>query len=91
MRCSAAFPSWEFRSEDFTIFCDDGERTATAAKARSVRQGLVVAQIGFAFTLLVGAGLLLASFRQLLKVDPGYRTDNIVTASLSAPNNRYND
>jgi predicted permease len=68
----------------------DGERAATAAKARSVREGLVVAQIGFAFALLVGAGLLLASFRQLMKVDPGYRTDNIVTASLSAPNNKYN-
>jgi predicted permease len=71
-------------------FLRDGERAATAAKARSVREGLVVAQIGFAFALLVGAGLLLASFRQLMKVDPGYRTDNIVTASLSAPNNKYN-
>jgi predicted permease len=74
----------------FHNFLRDGERAATAAKARPVRQGLVVAQIGFAFALLVGAGLLLASFRQLLKVDPGYRTDNIVTASLSAPNNKYN-
>ena len=68
----------------------DSERTGTAAKARPVRQSLVVAQIGFAFALLVGAGLLLQSFRQLLKVDPGYRTDNIVTASLSAPSNKYN-
>ena len=69
----------------------DSERTGTATKARSVRQGLVVAQIGFAFALLVGAGLLLASFRELLKVDPGYRTDNIVTASLSAPRSQYSD
>jgi putative ABC transport system permease protein len=74
----------------FHNFLRDGERAATAAKARPVRQGLVVAQIGFSFALLVGAGLLLASFRQLLKVDPGYRTDNIVTASISAPNNKYN-
>jgi predicted permease len=69
----------------------DSERTGTVAKARPVRQGLVVAQIGFAFALLVGAGLLLASFRELLKVDPGYRTDNIVTASLSAPPSKYGD
>ena len=69
----------------------DSERTATAAKARPVRQALVVAQVGFAFALLVGAGLLLASFRELLKVDPGYRTDNVVTASASAPSNKYND
>lgn len=69
----------------------DSERTGTAAKARPVRQTLVVAQVGFAFALLVGAGLLLASFRELLRVDPGYRTDNVVTASVSAPSNRYND
>jgi putative ABC transport system permease protein len=75
----------------FHTLLRDSERATTAAKARSVRQGLVVAQIGFAFALLVGAGLLLASFRELLKVDPGYRTDNVVTASLNAPSNRYND
>ena len=75
----------------FHNFLRDSERAATAAKARPVRQGLVVAQIGFAFALLVGAGLLLASFRELLRVDPGYRTDNIVTASLSAPPSQYND
>jgi putative ABC transport system permease protein len=75
----------------FNNLLRDSERTGTAAKASSVRQGLVVAQIGFAFALLVGAGLLLASFRELLKVDPGYRTDNIVTASLSASRSKYND
>jgi predicted permease len=74
----------------FHNFLRDSERATTAAKARPVRQGLVVAQIGFAFALLVGAGLLLASFRELLRVDPGYRRDNIVTASLSAPDNKYN-
>ena len=68
----------------------DNERTGTASNARPVRQALVVAQVGFAFALLVGAGLLLASFRKLLRVDPGYRRDNIVTASLSAPGNKYN-
>ena len=72
------------------ILCDNG-RTGTASKARPVRQALVVAQVGFAFALLVGAGLLLASFRELLKVDPGYRTNNVVTASVSAPKNKYND
>jgi len=77
--------------QGFHNFLRDSERTGTAAKARPVRQGLVVAQIGVAFALLVGAGLLLASFRELLKVDPGYRTDNVVTASLSVPNSKFND
>ncbi|MBZ5521210.1 MAG: ABC transporter permease [Acidobacteriia bacterium] len=68
----------------------DDSRTGTGGKgARRVRRGLVVAQIGFAFALLVGAGLLLASFRQLLKVDPGFRTDSVVTAAVNAPASRY--
>ncbi|HWZ77599.1 MAG TPA: ABC transporter permease [Candidatus Sulfotelmatobacter sp.] len=75
----------------FHTFLRDSERTGTGAKARPVRQVLVVAQIGFAFALLVGAGLLLASFRHLLKVDPGYRTDSVVTASVSAPTGKYDD
>ena len=65
-------------------------RTGTGGKgSRRVRQGLVIAQIGFAFSLLMGAGLLLASFRELLKVDPGYSMDGIATASTTAPKSRY--
>ena len=65
-------------------------RTGTGGKSsRRVRQGLVIAQIGFAFSLLMGAGLLLASFRQLLKVDPGYSMDGIATASTTLPKSRY--
>lgn len=70
----------------------DDDRTGTGGKStRRVRQSLVVAQIGFAFSLLFGAGLLLASFRQLLDVNPGFRTKGIVTASVSAPEAKYSD
>ena len=70
----------------------DDERTGSGGKStRRVRQGLVVAQIGFAFSLLFAAGLLLASFRQLLDVNPGYRTQGIVTASVRAPEAKYSD
>jgi predicted permease len=58
-------------------------------KSRSVRQLLVAAQIGFAFALLVGAGLLLASFRVLLHVDPGFNPDDVVSASIALPKSRY--
>jgi putative ABC transport system permease protein len=70
----------------------DDDRTGTGGKGtRRVRQSLVVAQIAFAFSLLFGAGLLLASFRQLLDVNPGFRTKGIVTASVSAPEAKYSD
>lgn len=65
-------------------------RTGTGGKgSRRIRQGLVIAEIGLAFALLMGAGLLLSSFRQLLKVNPGYSMDGIATASTAAPKSRY--
>ena len=58
-------------------------------RARRVRQVLVVAQVGLAFVLLAGAGLILASFRQLLHVDPGFDVRGVVTAATSVPQSLY--
>ena len=67
-------------------------RTGTRGrKARGLRRGLVVAQIAFAFVLLVGSGLLLASFRNLLAVDPGFKSDGVITAGLWMSDSRYPD
>ena len=49
----------------------------------------MVAQVGLAFVLLTGAGLVLASFRQLLQVDPGFDVHGVVTASTSVPASLY--
>jgi len=68
---------------------EDSRTGTTGKKTRSVRQLLVAAQIGFAFALLLGAGLFLASFRRLLQVDPGFKPDGVVTASVSLPRARY--
>jgi predicted permease len=68
----------------------EGSRTGTrGVQSRRLRQGLVGAEIGLAFVLLAGAGLLLASFRHLLGVDPGFTTKGVVTASTEAPQSRY--
>jgi predicted permease len=68
----------------------DSSRTGTSGVGtRKLRRGLVSAEIGLAFVLLAGAGLLLASFRRLLAVDPGFTTRGVVTASTEAPQSRY--
>lgn len=58
-------------------------------RARHVRQVLVVAQVGLAFVLLAGAGLVLASFRQVLLVNPGFDVHGVVTAATSVPQSLY--
>ncbi len=68
----------------------EGGRTGTSGvQGRRLRQGLVGAEVGLAFILLAGTGLLLASFRHLLAVDPGYRLQGVATASTEAPESRY--
>ena len=73
------------------VLREDG-RTGTASRgARYMRRGLVVAQVALAFVLLIGAGLLLASFRQLLGVDPGFRAEHVVTGRVSPLETHYPD
>jgi len=67
----------------------EDSRTGTGRKARRVRQSLVIAEIGLAFVLLVGAGVLLLSFQRLLHVDPGFIAGGVLTASTNAPRAAY--
>ena len=67
-------------------------RSGTAARgARALRRTLVVAQVAFAFVLLVGAGLLLASFKRVLAIDTGFKAHGVLTASVELPRSRYAD
>jgi predicted permease len=47
--------------------------------------GFVVVQFALSLVLLAGAGLLLRSHQELLRIDLGYRTDNVITARVSLP------
>ena len=58
---------------------------------RFVRRSLVTAQVAFAFMLLIGAGLLLASFQRVLAIDPGFDPSNVLTARVAPPASRYSD
>ena len=74
-----------------TVLREEGRSSTTGRGARTLRRALVVAQVGFAFVLLVGAGLLFASFRRILAVDPGFDPQNVMTASITLPRARYAD
>ncbi|MGD8867837.1 MAG: ABC transporter permease [Gemmatimonadales bacterium] len=68
----------------------EGGRGASAERGtRRTRNGLVVAEVGLAVVLVVGAGLLLKSFVRLQEVDPGFETSDILTFNLSLPEARY--
>jgi putative ABC transport system permease protein len=49
----------------------------------ALRDALVVAEVALAFVLLVGAGLLLRTFLNLQKTDPGFHADNVLTVHIA--------
>ncbi len=63
--------------------------TTMSGGARRAAATLVVAEIALAAILLVGAGLTLRSFANLIAVDPGFRTENVLTVQLTVPSARY--
>jgi len=58
-------------------------------RAQQVRRLLAMAQVAIALVLLIGAGLLLASFRAVLKMDFGFNQTNVMTANVNLPGANY--
>jgi len=79
------------RSEKAVGVLNASRGSSMGAKARRATSALVVAEVALAIILLVGAGLILRSFAALLAVDPGFRTENVMTMSLQLPGNRYRE
>lgn len=70
----------------------EGSRLGTGGPAtRLFRRGLVVTQVAFSVVLLIGAGLLLISFRNLLATDAGFDAARVTTATIFPPPSRYED
>src|SRR3974390_3540789 len=57
----------------------------------SLRNSFVVAEDALAFVLLVSAGLVIKSLGQLLKVNPGFRADNVLTMRIHLSGARYDN
>jgi len=69
---------------------DDGGTRGTSGPARTrLRGALVVAELSFAVMLLAGAGLLVRSFWNLQRVDPGFKAQGVLKAEYKLPAARY--
>jgi predicted permease len=58
-------------------------------RAHQIRRALAVAQVAIALVLLIGAGLLLASFRAVANLDYGFTPANVITANVNLPGANY--
>ena len=62
--------------------------TSTSRSSR-LRRWLVTAEIALSLILLVGGGLMVESFRQVYRVDLGFRPDHVLGLEVFLPPNRY--
>ncbi len=70
----------------------ESSRGATgSSRGRRMRDILVVAEVGLALVLLVGAGLMIRSFMTLQGINPGFDSENILTMRLALPGSKYED
>jgi putative ABC transport system permease protein len=70
---------------------DAGSRMTTASARHRMRRALVVSEVALAVMLVIGAGLLLKSFWNLLRVDAGFDRGNLTTFSIALPVRVYTD
>ncbi len=80
-----------FRTDLNAVFRAESRSGTASRRAVLLRGGLVTAQVGLAFVLLIAAGLMFASFRAALNVDPGFKPASVLTGYVSLPDARYPD
>jgi putative ABC transport system permease protein len=61
---------------------EGGTRTTATSTRNNIRRGLVVAEVALAVMLVVGSGLMLRSFWNLMNVDAGFRRNDLITFGL---------
>jgi putative ABC transport system permease protein len=67
---------------------DADHQTGSREQGR-LRALLVTAEVAISFLLLVGAGLLIRSFSELMNVDRGFQTENRLVFSVNMPESYY--
>jgi hypothetical protein len=73
-------------SDDIRTTLAEGSRgSAGSFSTQFIGRSIVVMQLAITMTLLIGAGLLGRSLMRVLSVDPGFRTEHVVTIDLALP------
>ena len=68
---------------------EGGRGQVRPALQRPVRELLIASQVALALVLLVGAGLMVRSLWQLLHVEPGFRSEQVLTFDVAVPTATY--
>ena len=82
---SGSAPALQAPARHIAALRDRDRQTGSRSQGR-LRTILVTGGVALSFLLLVGAGLLIRSFTELMNVNPGFQTENRLLFSVSMPN-----
>ncbi|HKY45569.1 MAG TPA: ABC transporter permease, partial [Pyrinomonadaceae bacterium] len=84
-------PAWRNSEPRLYQWIKEGMRGSFNPGRRRISSALVIAEVALAVVLLVGGGLMLRSFVQLLRVDPGFERNHVLRLDLSLPGLKYRE
>ncbi|HXG64346.1 MAG TPA: ABC transporter permease, partial [Blastocatellia bacterium] len=85
-------PAFQSSKPDLNESLKEGGRGSSGGvRGKRTRSVLVVAEVALALVLLTGAGLMIRSFLELQKVNPGFNPENLLTMRMTLPQSRYAD
>jgi len=82
-------PAWQASKVDLNSSLKSGTRTGSGEHKTHLRNGLVMGEVALALVLLICAGLLIQTFARLGRVQPGFRSERLLSASIQLPNASY--
>jgi predicted permease len=88
---SGLLPAWNLSKANLgSALKDEGGRAGTISRQRQRAQSLLVTgQVALACVLLIGAGLLVRSFRAALTLPLGFNPHHLLTANINPTSNKY--
>jgi putative ABC transport system permease protein len=85
-------PALQFVKPNLQSFLKEGGRgSGDAARWNRLRSGFVIAQVALSLVLLVSAGLLIRSFDKLLRVNVGFKPEQLLSLEYRLPRTKYKE
>jgi putative ABC transport system permease protein len=87
----ALIPAFQMTRDNLRDSLSEGGRGSESGAGHALRNWLIAGEVALAIVLLVGAGLLMRSLRNIQAIDPGFKAASALVFDVSLPASRYPD